>query len=99
VKRVLLASTMYSAVRQLGGAVGVARLATVIVRGAATVSAGPNAANPAAYRVAFLVAAAMALAALFCSLAIHDADAAVTIPAHTASEHRHSERELAPAVA
>jgi EmrB/QacA subfamily drug resistance transporter len=94
------ASTMYSAVRQLGGAVGVALLTTVIVGvGAATVSAGPNAANPTAYRIAFLVAAAMALAALFCSLAIHDADAAVTIPTHTASEHLHSERELAPAAA
>ena len=55
--------------------------------------------SPTAYRFAFLVAAAVALAALFCSLAIHDADAAVTIPAHIASESLHSEQELAPAAA
>jgi EmrB/QacA subfamily drug resistance transporter len=62
------ASTMYNAVRQLGGAVGVALLTTVIVGvGAATVSDGHSAANLTAYRIAFLVAAAIAAATLFCS--------------------------------
>ncbi|HKR99729.1 MAG TPA: MFS transporter, partial [Candidatus Dormibacteraeota bacterium] len=94
------ASTMYNAVRQVGGAVGVALLTTVIVGvGAAGVSAGHSAANLTAYRIAFLVAAAVALAALFCSLAIRDADAADTIPARETGDRFNSEQELAPAAA
>ena len=67
--------------RQLGGAVGVAVLTTVIVFvGPVHLVAGQPVANLAAYRVAFGVAAAVCLCAVACSLSIHDADAAATIP-------------------
>src|SRR6202042_298831 len=69
------ASTMFNAVRQLGGAVGGALLTTVIVLvGATHLVAGHAVANLAAYRITFLVAAAVALAAVGSSLSIHDAD-------------------------
>jgi EmrB/QacA subfamily drug resistance transporter len=77
------ASTMFNAVRQLGGAVGVAVLTTVIVLvGPVHLVAGHAVANLTAYRVAFLAAAAIALSAVACSLTIRDADAASTIPTH-----------------
>jgi EmrB/QacA subfamily drug resistance transporter len=84
------ASTMFNALRQLGGAVGVAVLTTAIVLvGPVHLVAGHPVANLTAYRVAFLVAAAICLAALTCSLSIRDADAAATIPrrgGHQAAE-------------
>src|SRR5215467_6931294 len=53
------ASTIFNAMRQLGGAVGVALLTTVIVLiGPVHVVAGHEVANLTAYRIAFLVAAA-----------------------------------------
>jgi EmrB/QacA subfamily drug resistance transporter len=75
------AATMFNAVRQLGGAVGVAVLTTVIVLvGPVHLVAGHAAANLTAYRVAFLAAAAIALSGVTWSLSIRDADAASTIP-------------------
>jgi EmrB/QacA subfamily drug resistance transporter len=75
------ASTMFNAVRQLGGAIGVAVLTTVIVGiGATHQVAGHAAANLTSYRVAFLVAAALCLAGVASALSIHDADAAATMP-------------------
>ena len=75
------ASTMFNAVRQLGGAIGVAVLTTAIVLvGPVHLVAGHEVANLTAYRVAFLVAAAICLCAVACSLSIRDADAAGTIP-------------------
>jgi MFS family permease len=75
------ASTMFNAVRQLGGAIGVAVLTTAIVTvGPVRVVDGHHVANLTAYRVAFLVAAAFALLGTACSLRIRDADAARTIP-------------------
>jgi EmrB/QacA subfamily drug resistance transporter len=75
------AATMFNAIRQLGGAVGVAVLTTVIVlAGPVHVVAGHEAANLTAYRAAFLTAAAICLAAVAFSLSIRDADAASTIP-------------------
>jgi EmrB/QacA subfamily drug resistance transporter len=75
------ASAMFNAVRQLGGAVGVAVLTTAIVLvGPVHVVAGHEVANLTAYRVAFLVAAAICLCGVACSLAIRDADAAGTMP-------------------
>jgi EmrB/QacA subfamily drug resistance transporter len=86
------ASTMFNAVRQLGGAIGVAVLTTAIVLvGPVHLVAGRQVANLTAYRVAFAVAAAICLCAVACSLSIRDADAASTIPA------RHGQRELAAA--
>ena len=85
------ASTMFNAIRQLGGAIGVAVLTTVIVLvGPVHLVAGHPVPNLTAYRVAFLVAAAVCLCAVACSLSIRDADAAATIPA------RH--RNIAPEV-
>jgi EmrB/QacA subfamily drug resistance transporter len=75
------ASTMFNAVRQLGGAIGVAVLTTAIVAvGPVHLVGGHPVANLTAYRVAFLVAAAVALAGTACSLRIRDSDAARTIP-------------------
>ena len=75
-------STMFNAIRQLGGAIGVALLTTVIVLvGATHRVAGHEVANLAAYRITFLVAAAVCLTGVPCALSIHDADAAATIPA------------------
>ena len=86
------ASTMFNAVRQLGGAIGVAVLTTVIVLvGPVHLVAGHEVANLTAYRAAFGVAAAIALCGVAFSLSIRDADAAGTIPA------RRGQRELAAA--
>jgi MFS family permease len=75
------ASTMFNAVRQLGGAIGVALLTTAIVLvGATHRVAGHEVANLTAYRIAFLVAAAFCLAGVASALSIHDSDAAATIP-------------------
>ena len=75
------ASTMFNAVRQLGGAVGVAVLTTVIVLiGPVHLVAGHEVANLTAYRIAFLIAAAICLCGVPWSLSIRDADAASTIP-------------------
>jgi EmrB/QacA subfamily drug resistance transporter len=75
------ASTMFNAVRQLGGAIGVAVLTTVIVLvGPVHRVAGHPVANLTAYRAAFLVAAAIGLCAVAFSLSIRDADAASTLP-------------------
>jgi EmrB/QacA subfamily drug resistance transporter len=83
------ASTMFNAVRQLGGAVGVALLTTVIVLiGAVHQVAGREVANLAAYRITFLVAGVIALAAVPAALSIRDADAAATIPARRGRPRR-----------
>jgi EmrB/QacA subfamily drug resistance transporter len=76
------ASTMFNAVRQLGGAIGVALLTTVVVLvGATHRVAGHEVANLTAYRITFLVAAAAALAGVIPALSIRDSDAAATMPA------------------
>ncbi len=75
------ASTMFNAVRQLGGAIGVAVLTSAIVAvGPVHIVAGHPEANLSAYRAAFGVAAAFSLAAALFALRIRDADAAHTIP-------------------
>jgi hypothetical protein len=74
------ASTMFNVVRQLGGAVGVAALTTVIVTiGATRTAAGRAVANLAAYHAAFGVAAGVAVVGAAVALTIHDADAASTM--------------------
>jgi len=78
---------MFNAIRQLGGAIGVAVLTTIIVlAGPVHVVAGHEVANLTAYRVAFLAAAAICLAAVAFSLSIRDADAASTIPRRSGRE-------------
>jgi MFS family permease len=74
------ASSLYNAGRQLGGAIGVALLTTTIVLvGPVNHVAGHLAPNLAAYRAAFLLAAAAALLGIPAALAIRDADAAQTM--------------------
>jgi EmrB/QacA subfamily drug resistance transporter len=83
------AAAMFNAVRQLGGAIGVALLTTVIVlAGAVHRVAGHEVANLAAYRVTFLVAAAASLAGVPAALSVRDADAAATIPARRGRPRR-----------
>jgi EmrB/QacA subfamily drug resistance transporter len=80
------ASTMFNTVRQIGGAIGVAILTTTIVLvGPVHLVGGHAVANLTAYRVAFLVAAAICLLGLTSALRIKDADAARSIPARRAS--------------
>jgi EmrB/QacA subfamily drug resistance transporter len=74
------ASTMFNVIRQLGSATGVAVFTTAIVAvGATSIVAGRIAPDLAAYHVAFLVAAGLAVAGAVVALTIHDADAAATI--------------------
>jgi EmrB/QacA subfamily drug resistance transporter len=75
-------STMFNTMRQLGGAIGVALLTTaIVIVGPTHLVAGHVAANLTAYRVAFLVAAGIALLGIPAALSIKDADAADTRPA------------------
>jgi MFS family permease len=94
------ASTMFSTVRQLGGAIGVAILTTVIVGvGPVRDVGGHTESNLTAYRVAFLVAAVVALLGTFFSLKINDSDAARTIPALKRRRARTDRLQTAPSLA
>jgi MFS family permease len=74
------ASTLFNTGRQLGSAVGVAVLSTVLIGIGATHSvAGIVHPNLRAYHLAFAAAAAFAVVAAVCSLSIHDVDAAATM--------------------
>ncbi|HEX9135253.1 MAG TPA: DHA2 family efflux MFS transporter permease subunit [Ktedonobacteraceae bacterium] len=75
------ASAFYSAQTQLGAALGVAVLGTVLsTMGATTLSAtGAVQPNLAAYHAAFLAAAVFALIGAFVALTISDRDAAATM--------------------
>ena len=74
------ASSIFNAAKQLGGAVGVALLTTVLAAaGSASQAAGHVTANVAAYHDAFLAAAAVALVAVPVALTIRDSDAAATM--------------------
>jgi EmrB/QacA subfamily drug resistance transporter len=74
------ASTLFNTGRQIGSAVGVAILSTVLIGVGATHSvAGIVHPDLRAYHLAFAAAAAFALAAIPFSLSIHDSDAAETM--------------------
>lgn len=79
------ASTLFNANRQLGGAVGVALLSTVLAAIGPTRQLGLHTvAHMAAYRGAFLAAAAAAVAGSATALlTVHDADAASTMVRRT----------------
>jgi MFS family permease len=74
------ASTFFNTMRQVGSAVGVAILSTVLI-GVGSASGSGATAEPdlSGYHAAFYAAMAFALGAALCSLTIHDADAAETI--------------------
>jgi hypothetical protein len=91
---------MFNTVRQLGGAIGVAVLTTAIVAvGPVHIVGGHPVANLTAYRIAFLVAAAVALMATACSLTIHDSDAARTIPQRRSRSAARGQLDTAPSLA
>jgi len=74
------ASTLFNAERQLGGAVGVAVLTTVLSAVGVTSSvAGRATPHLAAYHMAFLTAAVLALIGVAAAATIKDADATSTI--------------------
>ena len=87
-------STMFNAMRQLGGAIGVALLTTaVVIVGPTHIVAGHVAANLASYRAAFIVAAVIVFLGILPAQTISDAEAANTMP------HRPGRRRRAsPAV-
>jgi MFS family permease len=74
------ASSLFSMSRQLGSAIGIALLATVFTAvGTTRTVAGHSGPNLAAYHVAFLVAAFVAVLAVLPALTVEDADAAGTM--------------------
>jgi EmrB/QacA subfamily drug resistance transporter len=74
------ASTMFNAVRQLGGAIGVAAFTTVVVAvGAVHLVDHRAVANLASYHAAFLTASAFAVLGCVTSLRIRDLDAIATM--------------------
>jgi EmrB/QacA subfamily drug resistance transporter len=74
------ASTVFNALRQLGGALGVALLTTVVAEvGPVTVQGGTVVPNLAAYHYAFLTAAGMSAIGALAALTVHDSDAAATM--------------------
>jgi MFS family permease len=74
------ASTLFNALRQLGGAVGVALLTSVVAAvGPVKVSGHKPVPNLSAYHAGFLVAAAVAIVAAVVALTVNDADAAPTM--------------------
>jgi EmrB/QacA subfamily drug resistance transporter len=88
------ASTIFNAQRQLGGAVGVAVLTTVITAlHPVHLVAGQTVANLHAYHVGFLVAAAVALLAGVGALRVRDADAASTMVARHGGGEAHDADE------
>ncbi|MFF1679740.1 hypothetical protein ACFVYG_27365 [Streptomyces sp. NPDC058256] len=75
------AATLFNAGRRLGGAVGIAVATTALVLvGVDSPADGQPASDGAAYRVGFLVAAAVNLLALRAAWVVRDADAASTVP-------------------
>jgi MFS family permease len=75
------ASAIFTAQRQIGAALGVALLSSVL-NAIGTTTQGPNGAvvpNLLAYHAAFLAAAALVLLAACFALTIHDRDAAATM--------------------
>jgi EmrB/QacA subfamily drug resistance transporter len=74
------ASSLFAMSRQLGSAIGIALLATVFTAvGTTRTVAGHSGPNLAAYHVAFLVAAFVAVLAVLPALTVEDADAAGTM--------------------
>ena len=74
------ASTVFNALRQLGGAVGVAALSTIVAEiGPVSIVGGHPVADLSAYHAAFLVAAGVGLLAAVASLRIDDEAAAPTM--------------------
>ena len=90
------ASTLFNTGRQVGSAVGVAVLSTILIGVGATHSVdGVVHPDLRGYHLAFAAAAAFALAATGFSLSIHDVDAAETMVPRGRSKVRHDNRTAA----
>jgi EmrB/QacA subfamily drug resistance transporter len=93
------ASSLFNSQRQLGSALGVAMVTTVLAAvGTTHVVDGHSVANLAAYHAAFLVAAAVALTGSAVALTINDADAAATMVRRRAKRFQPSSRGPSAAV-
>lgn len=85
------ASSLFSTIRQVGAAFGVALLATVLSTrtstrvGAASGELAIRAAQVSAYHDAFLGSVIIAMLGMLCALSIRDADAAITMKPRSAS--------------
>jgi EmrB/QacA subfamily drug resistance transporter len=91
------ASTVFNTARQVGGALGVAVLTTVISAvGVTHLSHGHVTSNLAAFHWAFAVAAVIALSATAITWGIHDSDAAATMRPRAVIESDPALAELAP---
>jgi EmrB/QacA subfamily drug resistance transporter len=90
------ASTLFNTGRQLGSAIGVAILSTVLIGIGATHSVG-GVVHPdlRAYHLAFAAAAVFAVAAAGFSLSIHDVDAAETMVRRGRAKAREANRTAA----
>jgi EmrB/QacA subfamily drug resistance transporter len=78
------ASSLFNSERQLGSAIGVAILSTVLAAvGTEHVARGHLTANLASYHAAFMVAAGIALLGSLVALTISDSDAAATMVHHS----------------
>ncbi len=87
------ASTLFNTSRQVGSAVGVAVISTVLIGVGSTQAAGGiSHPNLRAYHLAFAAAAVFALAGTVFSLRIHDSDAAETMV------RRRPKRSSAPSI-
>lgn len=73
------ASTLFNAQRQLGGALGVALMSTVVSLAGATTGATGAVTSLRGYHAAFLTAAGVAVIGALVSLHVHDSDAVATI--------------------
>lgn len=93
------ASTLFNVTRQLGGAVGVAVLTTVLSGvGTGGVAPGHVASHLSAFHAAFLTAGALALVGILAASTVHDEDAASTITRRSFAPARTSEPALEPSV-
>ena len=92
------ASSLFNSQRQLGSALGVALLSSVLALvGTVHVVDGHATADLNGYHVAFLVAAGVAIAGALTALTIHDADAAATMVRRGRAPAAQREPTLAPA--
>jgi Na+/melibiose symporter-like transporter len=93
------ASSLFNSQRQLGSALGVSLVTTVLAAvGASHVVDGHTVANLTAYHAAFLAAAGVALVGSFVALTINDADASATMVRRRAKEFRPAAATPSPSV-
>jgi len=92
------ASSLFNSQRQLGSALGVSLVATVLAAvGASHLVGGHQAVNLAAYHAAFLATAAVALVGSVVALTINDADAAATMVRRRAGREAQRTHTRSPA--